>query len=376
MTTRAVTPPRGRATERARSLLRQLAELEPTGIPVVSAAIDLRPQADAGDPGSREARVLLRDGLREERERLSAHDAGRESLDADAERLTRLVDERAAPNEPDDGPAPRGLMAWASEGVGLWETYLTHAAVDSFVAVAPRPVLAALARHAQFVPAVVAIIDTNTLRLFAARPGRLVEVPGLDDPPDDYVQTGEGGWSQGRYERHVDEHRDAFARRMADRIGALAEREGGGVVVLAGDEVAIPILQGVLPKPLAEAVEATLKIELRATLEEIEAEVFPVLAAIADARATDAADRLVGAARGDGMGVGGLDDTRRMLELGAALEVLVNEPAGPDADRLDDDALEEVVRLATLTDAPVTFVSGHDGIASLGGVGALLRFKV
>src|SRR5918999_5167095 len=269
MTTRALLPPRGRATDRARTLLRRLAELDPADVPVVSASLDLRPQADPGDPGSREARVLLRDRMRDEMDTLPAHHPAHESLAADADRLAQVVEEHAAPNEPEGAPAPRGLMAWASNGADLWETYLTHAVLENEVAVAPRPVLRTLARQAAFLPAVVAIFDTNTLRLLAARPGRLVEVPGLDDPPDDYTQTGEGGWSQARYERHVDEHREAFARRMAERIGALVEREGDARIVLAGDEVALPTLQAVLPSPLAERVAATAHIELRATLEEV-----------------------------------------------------------------------------------------------------------
>ena len=370
MTTRAIMPPQGRATERSRSLLRQLAELEPSDIPVLSASVDLRPQADAADPASREARIVLRDRLREELDALTPHEPAHDSLSADAERVQTLVEERSAPNEPDDGPAPRGLLAFACTGNGLWETYLTQAQLENGVGVGPRPLLTPLARLASFQPAVVAIFDTNTLRLFAARPGRLVEIPGLDDPPDDYTQTGQGGWSQGRYERHVDETRDAFARRMVERITALVEREGDARLVLGGDEVAVPTLQGVLPGTLADDVGATIRIGLRSSLEEIEEEVFPVLAAMAEERTTDAADRLVGAARGDAMGVGGLEQTRKALELGAALEVLVDEAA------VDGEALEEIVRLAALTDAPVTFVSGHEDLLSLGGIGALLRFKL
>jgi peptide chain release factor subunit 1 len=369
MTTRAIMPPQGRATERSRSLLRQLAELEPSDIPVLTASVDLRPQADAADPASREARVVLRNRLREELDALTPHEPAHDSLSADAERVQTLVEERSAPNEPDDGPAPRGLLAFASSASGLWETYLTQAQLDNDVHVGPRPRLTPLARLASFQPAVVAIFDTNTLRLFAARPGRLVEIPGLDDAPDDYTQTGQGGWSQGRYERHVDETRDAFARRMVERITALIEREGDARLVFGGDEVAVPTLQGVLPGTLADDVGATIKIGLRSSLEEIEEEVFPVLAALADERTTDAADRLVGAARGDAMGVGGLEETRKALELGAALEVLVDETA------VDIEALEDVIRLAALTDAPVTFVTGHEDLLSLGGIGALLRFK-
>jgi peptide chain release factor subunit 1 len=369
MPTRAIMPPQGRATERSRTLLRQLAELEPSDTPVLSASVDLRPQADAADPASREARVLLRNRLREELDSLTPHEPAHDSLTADTERVQTLVEERSAPNEPDDGPAARGLLAYACNGSGLWETYLTQAQLENEVDVGPRPRLTPLARLAAFQPAVVAIFDTNSLRLFAARPGRLVEIPGLDDPPDDYTQTGQGGWSQGRYERHVDEQRDAFARRMAERITALIEREGDARLVFGGDEVAVPTLQGVLPGTLADNVGATIKIGLRSTLEEIEEEVFPVLAAMADERTTDAADRLVGAARGDGLGVGGLQETGKALELGAALEVLVDETA------VEGEALEDVIRLAALTDAPVTFVTGHEELLSLGGVGALLRFK-
>jgi stalled ribosome rescue protein Dom34 len=82
-----------------------------------------------------------------------------------------------------------------------------------------------------------------------------------------------------------------------------------------------------------------------------------------------AADRLVDAVRGNGLGTGGREATRLALEMGEGLELLLDGSVVPQADA------EELIRFAARTDARITFVSDHDGLRDMEGVGALLRFR-
>jgi peptide chain release factor subunit 1 len=334
---------------------------EPTEMPFVSAYLDLRPPADVSDPGVRATRIVARDRLREIAETLDRHGPARESFDEDATRIEELIDAGAGEHE-------RGLAVFACAAQDVFEQLATWQPFDARVEVGPVPALAGLARIVTHEPAVVALADSNSLRLFAAQPGRLIELPAIDDPPDDYTRTEAGGWSQARYQRHVDEHRDAFARRAAVVISRAMDRQNAARLILAGDELAVPRLRSALPTALRERVQEVLRLELRATLDEIETKAVPTLSAVEAADARDAADRLVGAASAGGPGIGGLRPTMRALERGAVLELLLDAAMG-------DHEVDELVRMAARSSARVTFVPDHPGLTGLGGVGALLRYQ-
>jgi peptide chain release factor subunit 1 len=346
---------------RAASLLHELARREETELPLISAYVDLRPPRDQADPAVRATRIVLRDRLREIGESLPRHGPVRKSFAADAARIEGIIDDEAGNRE-------RGLAVFACHGDGLLEVLRTWNAFELVIEAGPLPSLVPLARLVDHEPAIVALADTNSLRLFVFQPGRLLELPAIDDPPDDYTRTEVGGWSQARYQRHVDEHRDAFARRAATVIARAMERETAERLLLAGDEVAVPRLREALPTPVASRVRDVLRMELRATVDEIEAKAMPVIADLEAADARDAADRLVGAIA-HGTGVGRPRPTQGALKTGAVMELLLDDAIG------NDDA-KELVRLAAGSAARITFVPGHRGLQELGGVGALLRYQL
>jgi peptide chain release factor subunit 1 len=350
-----------RAHRRAAALLRQLAEREPTALPVLSAYLDLRPTTDAAVPAIRASRIILRDRLAETMSTLPAHSQAHRSIGIDGERVVALLEEVAAEHE-------RGLAVFACSGEALFEELRSWAAFDPRVEFGPSPFIVPLARLVDHEPTLLAVADTNTLRLFVAGPGRLEELPAIDDPPDDYTRTEAGGWAQARYQRHVDEHREAFARRAADTIEATTGREDAERLLLAGDEVAIPRLRDALSTATAERVRDVLRIELRATLDEIEDKVLPVIERVEAGDAREAADRLVDAVRAGGLGTGRPAPVRRALESGQGLELLL-DPAGPPAEAND------LVRLAARSGTRIRFVADHDGLRELRGVGLLLRYR-
>lgn len=347
-----------------RQLLRRLAEWPTADAPVLTAYLDLRPQATGQNPQVRSGQVVLRDRLRDIERHYDAHTPARESLTADAERITRYIEEEALPEA-------QALAVFACSAHELFEAVDTRRELQNEVSVGEHPRLLSLARLADEEAAVVALADTNTLRLFALRSGALEEVGLVDDEPDDYGKRDVGGWSQARFQRHVEEHREEFARLAAEAIDDVVRAEDAKLMLLCGDAVAIPVLRQQLPQHVGELVAGVLRVEMRAAQQEVEAEALPTLNAVQAARAADAADRLHGAVRGDGMGVAGLEGTRRALELGQVMELIADPTAG-----FGDDAFEELIRLAALTDARIRFVESHAGLRDLGGVGGLLRFRL
>jgi hypothetical protein len=269
-------------------------------------------------------------------------------------------------------PGATGAAIFARAGGELIQSLVTAAPVTNDVSVGSRARLLPLARLADGDNALVGLADSNTLRIFALRSGTLVELGILDDEPDEYTLTEAGGWSQARFQRHVEEHREAFADIAAEALHALAARENATVLVLAGDEVAIPLLRDALPRPLADMLRGTVRCELRATADEVTAVCLPELERIRAEDAHDAADRLIGAAEADGMGIVGAEETRRALELGQVQELVLD--SGPDAELLDETA-EDLVHLAAATDARIRFAE-HAGLRQREGVGGVLRFRL
>ena len=128
-----------------------------------------------------------------------------------------------------------GLALFACAGRGLFESVEAGAPFDDQVTVAQQPDLFQLARLVdEHETAVVAVVDSNTARLFATRRGVLREVGGADSHPK-YFRTRPmmGGLNQASYQRHNAGIRAQFARETAAELARLVDVEGASRVVLA-----------------------------------------------------------------------------------------------------------------------------------------------
>jgi Bacterial archaeo-eukaryotic release factor family 10 len=348
-----------------RRALRALAEIEPGELPVLSVYLDMRPHATGESPALRAGTVVLRKRLREIEKTYLPRGPELDSIRADAARIDGYLDDEY-------DVAADGLALFACDGRDVFETVETGAPFQDQVTVAPQPDLFQLARLVDdHETAVVAVVDSNTSRLFATRRGVLREVGGADQDPK-YFRTRPmvGGLNQASYQRHNAGLRAQFARETAAELERLVDAEGASRVVLAGDEVAIPLLRDALSPRVADLVKDVLRLHIRAPLDTVAEEVEQVLAAAEAEDGQTTADVLVGSVRAGGLGVAGLDETRAALEHGQVDELLLDPAA-----ELDEATRGELVRLAQLTSATVEVVEGHDGLQRLGGVGALLRYR-
>ena len=348
-----------------RAALRRLAELQRGEQPetqggaqdgarastVVSAYLDLRPED--GNPQVRSGLVVLRDTLRD-------GDAGDDLLDT----ITAHVENELLPEA-------RGAAVFAADGT-IVETVVTGGQIADDVRLDERARLLPLARLADTEGVLVALADTNTLRIFALRGGELIETGLLDDDSAEYTAHAQGGWSQARFQRHIEENREAFADLAAQALEGMATIEDASVLIICADEVAAPLLRDALSKRLADMHRATLRLGIRASYDEIAELVMPEIERIRAEDARDAAERAIGAAKADGMGIYGAEATRRALELGQVSELLLD--SGPDA-MLQDETAEDLVHLAALTDARVRFVE-HEMLRQNDGVAGFLRFRL
>jgi ribosomal protein L30E len=344
-------------------LLRQLANFDAGGALVLSVYLDMRPHGDS--PAIRPSLIFLKDRFRQLEKTLLPRGRALDNFRLDANRVQRFLDEHA-------GPWLQGVAMFACNSHQLFEVIETGVPFENQVALEPVPDLFQLARLLdEQETVVVALMDTNTTRLFVTRSGFLEEVAGLRGDPFGSRQRNTGGLNHKQYQRRVQNQREAFAREAAAALEELVAQEGATRVILAGDAVAIPLLHQALSPQLEPLIhEEVLRLDIRTPRQEVLREVAPILEQVEEEESHTRADRLVEAVREQGLGVIGLQETRHALEHGEG-EVLVLAEEAP----LGEQERNDLVRLATLSGAEVDLVTGHAILQQMGGVGALLRYR-
>ena len=348
-----------------RDVMRRLAQATSTEAPILSVYVDVRPQAHGERPGERNEHTIVRDRLKAIAATLEPHTDARTSVDTDRTRIERYL-------ATENLDVIDGIALFACDRIGLWEVVRASVQFDTQVASGPTAELFQLARLLdESVAAVVAVVDTNTCRLFVTRRGALEERRGPDEPVDEHKRTDVGGWSQARYQRHVDMQDKRFAKEAALAIERLVQREKPQHVILAGDDRAISVLDSELSAAVRPLVDHVANIQMRSSTDEVREVVAPILAALEESDGQDVADRAVAGARAGDLGVTGVDATMAALEAGQVDQLVIDESAP-----MDEDLRAELVRQASLTDASVEVVQEHAALASFEGVGATLRFRI
>jgi peptide chain release factor subunit 1 len=348
-----------------RKLMRRLAEASSENAPILSVYVDIRPGAHGERPAERPEGIVVRDRLRGIAASIDAHTPARESVDADSARIERFL-------ETQDLDGTDGVAMFACNRVDLWETARAREAFETQIAARPTADLFQLARLLDdSLSALVAVVDTSTCRLFVTRHGGIEERSGRDEPPDEHRRHAQGGWSQARYQRHIDMQDKRFAKEAATALEKLVERERADHVIVAGDERSTPLYLDVLSEAVRARVDEVIHLPMRSSRDDVAAAVAPILSAIEEAEGRDVADRAIAGWLAGDLGIAGMEATRGALELGQVHELVIDDAAG-----IPENQRAELVRQAALTDARVEIVREHPDLAQVEGVAATLRFKI
>jgi peptide chain release factor subunit 1 len=376
-------------------LIDRLAAFEPTEFLFVSLYLNTTPDGT----GRENYDSFLRKRFEELRDTFAQRSTARESFERDVERINAFL-------ENDRDKAANGIAIFACSGADVFETVQLEAPFERHrLSVANYPDLYPLARLLDQYPVyAVLLADTNAARIFVFGQGRQLSEEEITNAKTNRSQV--GGWSQARYQRHTENIHLHHVKEVVEALARVVREENIKSIILAGDEVVIPLLREQLPQQLDEKVVDVLRLDiktpehevLRATLERMRAQ---------DAEA-DAAkvERLIGEYRAGGLAVVGVEKTRAAFEIGQVDELIISaqraevkgKPAqsqgvprtvqtptvaatavatgtpeiAPDAVAISD----ELVRQAHRTAARVTFIEDPTLLAEFGGVGALLRFTL
>src|SRR5205823_1499547 len=130
------------------------------------------------------------------------------SVERDVDEIRSFVQDRF------DRGDTRGLALFSCAAAGLWEDVALSRPVRNQAVVGPHPELLQLEKVLEVYESFCTVlVDSEKARIFLAELGRIEDHSDVvDDVPNRHDQ---GGWSQARYQRHVDEHRQKHLKHVA-----------------------------------------------------------------------------------------------------------------------------------------------------------------
>ena len=112
-------------------------------------------------------------------------------------------------------------------------------------------------------------------------------------------------------------------RKSSRRSARIVRDESIDSIVMAGDDVIVPLLKEQLPKDLAERVVDVVKLEARASEREVLEKTIAALREKDVETDREKVDELLGAYRANGLAVVGVEATRKALETGQVDELII-----------------------------------------------------
>lgn len=297
-----------------------------------------------------------------------------------------------------------GVALFVSSQADIWHVYEIPRDIESQILIGFEAQVAPLVRLlGQFEPYCTCLIARDRSRIFHGAMEQISEIDEiLDDVPGQHDQ---GGWSQARYQRHIEEQvRDHFTR-VADRLFQLLNERPYRFLVLGGpEEVAQSFLDELHPYVRDRYVGA-FHLLMVANINEVQQESCEVIARWRQAETQRLIETLRGEALSGDLGVTGIDKTIMALQQGQVLTLLADRSLhvpgavcsrchsvqpGSNTNgtecvycggKLDhaEDIIPSIITMAFRQDAPVVCLETpeqQDQLRDLGRIGAVLRFTI
>jgi peptide subunit release factor 1 (eRF1) len=356
--------------------------------PVISLYLDAR----VNEHGKRNFMPFVRKQLSERVKSYPLQSEERASVEEDFVRIMRYLEEGV--REPTQGVALFACSALDDYfQAGQFEAHFER----NRLVVSERPHVYPLARLIeQYRSYAVVLADTNRAQIFVFAAGRAVEQDEIENVKT--KRTSVGGWSQSRYQRHEENYHLHHAKEVVDALERTVREEQLEHVILAGDEsVVIPLLREQMSKELEAKIIDTISLGIDTPEHELLEESLAAFRRHDSLTDMQQVERLLGEFRGDNLAVAGVPDTLAALSNGQVEELLI--AASADGLKFDEEEVrkvlevygadaipetidsrfvaDELIRRANETSsAKLTFVEDATRLEQLGGVGALLRYRI
>jgi peptide chain release factor subunit 1 len=370
------------------SQLRELAAFRSENGCAISVYVNLDP-SEVPTPGDAQSRMnaLLAAAEKIDRSDLT-HDA-RAGLRRDFGRIGRWFDDDF------DREGAQGLAIFAAGNDNFWSTLSLPEAVPDSVRVGRDFYLAPLVPLvARSDGAIVAVVGREQGQLFRLRDGRLHEIAQqFDEQPGQHDQ---GGWSQARYQRHIEKLVQEHLKGVAEELDKSRRRMRTLKVVLVCSEEMRGEFTEALSTEARESIAGWAPAEAHATPTQLLAAVAPVLEKAQSKDEQDAIARWREEAGRNGRAASGWAQTLEAASDGRVDLLLFREGVDHPAFRcpacgraavdgrscpLDGTSLEPVdagldlaVHQTLAHGGTVWAIRHHDDLAPVEGIAALLRY--
>jgi peptide subunit release factor 1 (eRF1) len=365
--------------------LEKLASFEPNGFPFVSLYLN----AQADQHGRDNFAPFLRKEINRHARTFAEGSFERECFERDAGRIELYLREELE-------PSANGLAIFACAGANnYFEAIQLNVPIQANeLHVADSPHLYPLARLIDQHPSYVALVaDTDAARLFVFDLGRKERGKQLDNTGRSLAP--DGVRSQLRYQRRVEKYNLLHAKEVVEMLGRVVREEAAEHIIIAGDEVIIPLLREQFPGWLADKVIDILRLDIRTPEHEI---LRATMNSLRESNIQTDAERVRDLLDQSGAGVRavtGLEKTMGALVRGQVNELLISASLDDIATCEDQTATlsadasvngdgrasraeiaNALISLAVSTRAAITFIEDGKLLGSAGGVGAFLRYQV
>lgn len=379
-----------KTTSNAERLLEKLLAYEPDSAgPFVSLYLDVR----ADEHGKRNVMPIVRKQLNERAKTFDNNTAEKENFEKDCARIINYL-ENGVPT------TAQGLAIFACSAANdYFEVGEFEAPFEGnrlFVSDRPHvyPLARLIDRYRRFA---VLLADTNRARIYVFATGRTVEEQTVENVKT--KRTSVGGWSQARYQRHEENYHLRHVKEVVQMLERIVSEEDVENIILAGDEtVVIPLIREQLTPALSDKVIDALSFGIDTPEHELFDETLKAFHRYDSLSDMEKLERLLNEFRADDLGVAGVADTLAALSNGQVEEMLIvstpdklaydeeevkkvlelYEPDGEPLAAFDKQSIaDELVRRANLLSAArVTFIEDDTRLQQIGGVGALLRYRI
>ena len=363
--------------------LRELARFTPTTMPVLSAYLNAKPDQHGRD----NFWPFLRKELRARAATYPLGSPERQSFDRDAKRITSWLETKLRPSS-------NGAAVFACSGVGDFFEALQFDAPFCLnrLHVYHQPHLYALAhlydRHRSYAAV---IADTNAARIFVFGLGRTLGVESITNVKVRSRSWIEGWWLR-RAQFKVENYQLRHAKEVVEQLDIVVRDEGIEHIILAGDDLILPILREQLPPRLASRVIEEMKLDITASDREVLQATIQAIRAEDVRTDAESVRAIIDEYRAGGLAAIGAHDVLAALSNGQVDTLFISatiEQIHPEAENLHPAIAPSIARLpegtgvkisdelvtrAYQTGARVRFIEDPALLSPAGGVCAALRY--
>lgn len=389
-------------------LINRLAAFEPNGYPLISIYLDAR----ANQHGRDQVGIWLKKEIAER-----TREAGEE--ESVERQIFQRVGEQILAATENILPEANGLAIFASidsleaeQPPSFFEMAQFGMPIEeNELIVSDRPYIFPMARLiAQNPRYACAWADTNAARIYIFGGDLAVNAETLEGAEVEEIQNTKtqrqqaGGWSQQRFQRRIENFHKQHAKELAETLDKLVRDEKIETVVLSGDAARIlQILKDEMSKELSEKVVDEMNLNQYASEKELYEASHEIVQRHEKQLDTEKITRLSDEVGANNLGVTGVSATLAALSTGQVQELFilsnterirynqdrvekVLEDFAPGDDNSASEALpdvgerrqvlDELIVRALNSSAKIRFIEDATLLMGVGGVGALLRYKI